>query len=314
VLAYQVAVWWAWIAVSWLVATVARRLPVVPPRARNLLLHLGLAVVVSTLHAVWWVSLVLLIRPYDVMNPTGFAGPFATTATFQLPLELLLYGGVVLATFAGDGYARQRERERQATQLERLLAEARLHALELQLQPHFVFNTLNSIGALVRTGESRQAVAMIAGLADLLRYALDRSGNQRVAMAEEAEMVRRYLEIQRLRFPDRLSYEVEIEPEARSAAVPVLLLQPLAENAIRHGVAPHAGPGRVRVHAFRQDGRLRIELWNSGRRLPEAPPGIGIANTRSRLRALYGDDQGFELRDADGGVVASVTLPWSEVA
>jgi LytS/YehU family sensor histidine kinase len=135
-----------------------------------------------------------------------------------------------------------------------------------------------------------------------------------VTVDEEAEMLRRYLEIQRLRFADRLTFEIDVAGEVRRAAVPVLLLQPLAENAIRHGIAQSAGPGRVTVRAFRADGALRIEIFNSGRLAVPVERGIGLSNTVARLEQLYGSEQRFELRGGPEGVTAEVTIPWSEVA
>lgn len=314
VIAYQVLVWIAWLPLSWAVGGTARRWPLAPPRARNILLHLLIACVFSTVHAAWWGALNVLVRPYDVMNATEFAGPFFYNAFWHMPLELLLYALVVLVAFAADYYTRYREREMRAAQLEKSLAEARLHALELQIQPHFLFNTLNAISALVRSGQQTQAVEMIAGLSDLLRYALDRAGEQRVALVDEVEMLRRYLEIQRARFADRLTFEIDVAGDARRGAVPVLLLQPLAENAIRHGIAKSAGPGRVHVRAFREGGALRIEMFNSGHLAPHRQDGIGISNTVARLEQLYGVGQRFELGEGAGGVLATVTIPWSEVA
>jgi len=314
VILYQVVVWGAWLPFSYAIARLAKRWPLVPLRARHLLVHVLVACVVSTLHAAWWGGLNILIRPYDKMNATEFAGPFLHNAFWQMPLELLLYALVVLAAFASDYYSKYREREVREAQLEKSLAEARLHALELQIQPHFLFNTLNAISALVRSGQEAQAVEMIAGLSDLLRYALDRAGDQRVAVADEVLMLRRYLEIQRVRFADRLSFEIDVAHDARRGAVPVLLLQPLAENAIRHGIATSAGPGRVQVRAFREGGALRIEMFNTGRLAPSRQDGIGIANTVARLQQLYGAGQRFELGEGAGGVMATVTIPWSEVA
>jgi two-component system, LytTR family, sensor kinase len=314
IIVYQSVVWDAWIFIGFGVAYLARRLPLHPWRTRNTLVHLLVGCLIGLLHAAWWVACMLVIRPYDRMNPTDFAVPFLSLAFSQLPLELLLYGLVALAAHASGYYAQYREREVRTAQLETSLAEARLHALELQIQPHFLFNTLNAVSALVRTGQPGQAVGMIAGLSDLLRYALDRAGNQRVTVEEEAEMLRRYLEIQRLRFADRLTFEIDVAAEARRAAVPVLLLQPLAENAIRHGIAQSAGPGRVTVRAFRQDGALRIEMFNSGRLVLPVERGIGLSNTVARLEQLYGDQQRFELRGSPEGVLAEVTIPWSEVA
>jgi two-component system, LytTR family, sensor kinase len=314
VIAYQVLVWDAWIFFCFAIAGLLRRVPLLPSRLLASLIHVLAGCALATLHAVWWVCLILLIRPYDFMNPTTFTDPFVSTAFYQMPLELLLYGLVVFASLGQSYYAKYRERELLAAQLERSLAEARLHALELQIQPHFLFNTLNAISALVRSGQDKQAVGMIAGLSDLLRYALDRAGDQRVALDDEAEMLRRYLEIQRLRFADRLTFEIDVARDVRRGAVPVLLLQPLAENAIRHGIATSAGPGRVRVRAFRDAGTLRIEITNSGRLPPRVERGIGLSNTVARLEQLYGNQQRFELHDSAEGVIATLTIPWSEVA
>ena len=314
ILVYQTIVWDAWIPIGFAVGALARRMPLTPPRTLNVLVHVLAGCVVGVAHAAWWVGCMLVLRPYDRMNPTDFAVPFVSIAFSQLPTELLLYALVAFAAHANVYYARYRERERRAAQLETSLAEARLHALEVQIQPHFLFNTLNSVGALVRTGQPDQAIGMINGLSDLLRYALDRSGNQRVTVEEEAGMLRRYLEIQRLRFADRLTFEIDVAGDVRRAAVPVLLLQPLAENAIRHGIARSAGPGRVTVRAFRRDGTLCIEMVNSGRLDADHGQGIGIANTVARLEQLYGDRHAFALRSVPAGVAAEVTIPWSEVA
>jgi LytS/YehU family sensor histidine kinase len=199
-----------------------------------------------------------------------------------------------------------------AARLETSLYEARLHALELQIRPHFLFNTLNSISALVRTDRDRDAVGMIAGLSDLLRYSLDHAGEQRVALGAELAITERYLEIERLRFPDRMAYEVDVPDDVRCAALPTLLLQPLAENAIRHGIARQAAPGRVAIRAVRDGARLRIDVFNTGTLAAEYRAGIGLRNTMERLRFLYGSDHSIELRAEGGGVLAQVSLPWSE--
>jgi hypothetical protein len=314
IVAYQVLVWAPWVLFSFAVAWLARRLPLVPFHARNLLLHVLIGCTIGTAHAAWWGIVQLAVKPFDLRNPTDFTAPFLKIAVGQLPGELILYGLVVAAICAGDYYTRFRERELRAAQLEASLSEARLHALELQIQPHFLFNTLNAISALVRSLRTEEALGMIAGLSDLLRYALDRAGDQQVAVEEEAEMLRRYLQIQQLRFADRLTFEIEVGPDARRAAVPVLLLQPLAENAIRHGIAPSAGPGRVGVRVFREGDELRVELLNSGRLSPRVEPGIGLSNTLARLEQLYGRRYRFDLRQAGGGVVTELAIPWSEIA
>jgi LytS/YehU family sensor histidine kinase len=163
----------------------------------------------------------------------------------------------------------------------------------------------------VRAGQSEQAIAMMGGLSDLLRYSLDRGGGSRVALEEEATMVERYLDIQRLRFADRLEVEIDVTADAARGAVPVLLLQPLAENAIQHGIATSHAPGLVRVRARRDGDDLEIELFNTGRLSPDARHRVGLSTTISRLHHLYGDRGRFELIEREGGVLARVRLPWS---
>jgi two-component system LytT family sensor kinase len=254
----------------------------------------------------------VVLRPYDHMGTKRFPQAFGQIAASGLPLQLMVYCGVLAAHYAAEYYGKFRERERAAARLEVSLADARLHALELQIQPHFLFNTLNSISALVRAAQPAEAVTMIAGLSDLLRYTLDHAGGQRVTLDDELTITRRYLEIERVRFPDRMSFELDATPEVRRAVVPTLLLQPLAENAIRHGIARQVAPGRVSIRARREGEHLRIEVFNTGTLAAERRAGVGLRNTEDRLQHLYGDAHAFELRSAEGGVLASVSLPWSE--
>jgi hypothetical protein len=311
---YQVLVWDAWFLFTPLVAWMARRFPLVPPTRGALLAHTLAALALAPVHSAWWTWLMITMRPYDAMGTTSFAKGFSGIVLSGGPLQLMVYVGVLAAIHAADYYEKFRERERAAARLEVSLVEARLHALELQIQPHFLFNTLNSVSALVRAGEPALAVDMIAGLSDLLRYTLDHAGAQRVALEEELAITRRYLEIERGRFPDRMAFEVEAAPEVRRAAVPTLLLQPLAENAIRHGIARVVAPGRIAIRAFREGERLRIDVFNTGALRPRREGGVGLRNTADRLRHMFGDAQSFELRAAEDGVVASLSMPWSEVA
>jgi hypothetical protein len=313
VLLYQVLIWDAWFLVTPAIGTLARRQRLVPPSTRAVLVHLGVAVASALAHAVWWTMLLVELRPYDAMGSRTFAQGFWPICLSALPLELMVYCGVLAAHHAFEYYEKFRERERAAARLEVSLAEARLHALELQIQPHFLFNTLNSISALVRGAQPAEAVTMIAGLSDLLRYTLDHAGAQRVPLEDELAITRRYLEIERVRFPDRMSFELDAGPEVRRAAVPTLLLQPLAENAIRHGIARVVAPGRLRIHAFRDGERLRIDVFNTGTLAAQRRAGVGLRNTTDRLQHLYGEAHAFDLRSAEGGVLASVSLPWSEL-
>lgn len=315
VLAYQVLIWDAWLLFSPVIRWLARRYPLLPPSGRAVTTHLSAALLFAPLHAVWWAFLLVEMRPYDAMGTTVFARAFWPIFFSNLPLELIFYCGVLTAHYAFEYYEKYRDRERAAARLEVSLSEARLHALELQIRPHFLFNTLSSISGLVRTAHPREAIQMIAGLSELLRYSLDHAGEQRVALAAEVAITERYLEIERLRFPDRMTYELDVPDEVRRAAVPMLLLQPLAENAVRHGVARIAAGGRVSIRAWRAGERLHLEVRNSGALDAEPRKGVGLRNTQARLRHLYGDDHHFELRAASGeegeGVIVEVSLPWS---
>jgi hypothetical protein len=312
VLAYQVLVWNGWFVAFPVICWLARRVP--PLRLRAVAVHAAAALVLAAIHSVWWAFLLVEMRPYDAMGVSQFAAALRGVGLSGLPLQLCVYCGIVATSYAKEFYDKYRDRERAAARLEASLSEARLHALELQIQPHFLFNTLNSISALVRTARDREAVTMIAGLSDLLRYSLDHAGEQRVALAQELAVIGRYLEIERLRFPDRVAFEIDAPPAVRGAAVPALLLQPLVENAIRHGIAPSASPGRVELRARRDDGWLRIELFNTGRLAADHRAGVGLRNTMDRLRHLYRGEHRFELRAHDGGVIAELSVPWSEAA
>lgn len=312
VLAYQVLIWNGWFVLYPVIGWLARRLALVPPTRRAVGLHALAALVIAPVHSAWWAMLLVTMRPYDAMGTRDFGRGFVGILCSGLPLQLCMYCGIVAAQYAIEYYEKYRDRERAASRLEVSLSEARLHALELQIQPHFLFNTLNSVSALVRTGRDREAVTMIAGLSDLLRYSLDHAGEQRVALAQELAVIERYLAIERLRFPDRVAFDIDVPGDARRAAVPALLLQPLVENAIRHGIAPLASPGRVVLRAWRDGAQLRVELFNTGRLAAEYRAGVGLRNTMDRLRHLYRSEHRFELRAEDGGVVAALAVPWSE--
>jgi len=312
-LGYHVLVWDAWFLATLLIFWLARRFPVIPPRATSVLIHFVAACAIGVLHILWWIVLLLWMKPYDRMTAPAAHLDLSQILSTRLPLEFALYGFVLGVGMAIDFYERYRERSVQAAQLETLLAATRLHTLEAQLQPHFLFNAMNAISSLVRNGRNDEAVTMISGLSELLRYTLDHAGDQHVALEDEVAVLRRYLEIQRVRFPDRMCFDIDVAPNARRGAVPALLLQPLAENAVRHGIARSAGPGCIEVRAFRSDGHLRIDIFNSGA-LGEPSNGIGVRNTAARLQLLYGDAGTFNLSGTERGVLASVSIPWSEVA
>ncbi len=308
-LGYHIAVWLVWVAPTALVILLARRFPVVPPRPLGVVVHLLAATTIGLLHTLYSLGLLLWLRPYDRMTASASDVQIGSALQAQILLEWIFYLLVLGAVLAMEYSRRYREHAIEAAELRRSLNDARLHALELQIQPHFLFNTLNAISGLVRVSRKDEAVRMIAGLADLLRYSLDHAGRQRVTLGEEVEVLTRYLEIQQTRFPDRMSFTVSMDESLRQAAVPILILQPLAENAVRHGIARAGSASRVEVRAQRTDDRLELQVRNKGSIATPVVEGIGLANTRERLRTLYGDEARFSLTQSGDHVLAQLDLP-----
>jgi sensor histidine kinase YesM len=257
----------------------------------------------------WWSALYLLFRPYDGMGTDDLGEIYPTLLRSYGYFEAMAYFAVLGVTYSVDYRRRLQAREVRAAQLEASLATARLDALKMQLQPHFLFNTLHSIGGLVRQSRSNEAVEVIAGLSDLLRYSLDHADEQLVTLDRELAILDRYLAIQKIRFPDRLAVTVDVPDELRRTQVPAMILQPLAENAVRHGIEPSTGPGTIAVRARRAGSRIAIEIANTGPKLRDGESGIGLANTRARLGQLYGANHALVLRNEGDGVIAILEVP-----
>lgn len=242
--------------------------------------------------------------------------PFLQRVTLSFLLWVLsdglLYWLVLGADWAVEHSRRAQERQVRASQLETQLVQARLQALQMQLHPHFLFNALHTIGTLVRTGQDAVAVRVVAGLGDLLRRVLDGAQATEVPLKQELDFVRGYLEIERVRFRERLRFTIEADPDTLDAAVPQLLLQPLVENAIRHGVAPQERGGQIIIGARRIADQLCLLVRDDGTGLNGQPDGgLGLANTRQRLQALFGVEHTFEVVSApDGGVEAQIAIPF----
>jgi two-component system LytT family sensor kinase len=229
--------------------------------------------------------------------------------------EMVTYWAIFGFWHAAAYYRMAQDRLLKASQLETRLAEAQLQALQRQLHPHFLFNTLNAISALMHR-DVEAADQMLARLSDLLRLALDQRGAQEVALKDELEFLQKYLEIEQARFGERLSVSYDIEAEALDAQVPNLILQPLVENSIRHAVAVRIEPGTIHVRVRRAGDTLELTVRDNGPGLPKTHQagttrGVGLANTRSRLEHLYGASQRFTLGEPPGGgLVVTVVIPF----
>ena len=233
--------------------------------------------------------------------------------------EMMTYWTIVGVGTAIKYMHEARARELSAAQLETRLVEARLHTLQRQMQPHFLFNTLNTISALMHR-DVEAADAMIARLSDLLRMSLQRVGVQEVPLQEELDFLSKYLEIEQTRFRDRLTVVFDVQSDTLDALVPNLLLQPLVENAIKHGIGPRPTPGQITVRARRSGAMLELDVQDNGvglsaARLTDFNRGVGLSNTRSRLDHLYGSLHRFEFRQpAEGGLLVCIAIPMAELA
>ena len=255
-----------------------------------------------------------------VVGPTSLRPPMPMLEVFgimlrkSLILDTVTYGMSVGVLLALDLRRRLRAQELTGARLEAELARAELDSLRVQLHPHFLFNTLNAISMLVRKGETDTAVRMIAGLSDLLRLALSTVGQQEVPLRQELEFLERYLALQQVRFPDRLRIQMRIAPETLEARVPSLVLQPLAENAVRHGIAPSVAGGAVEVSAAREGEELVLTVRDTGVGLiagAEATGGVGLRNVRARLQHLYPGQHRFQVSNrAEGGVESILAIPF----
>ena len=240
------------------------------------------------------------------------AQQLVTLAIRSAGINLAVYAGFVLAWHAAIYYRESRDRQLKALELESLLHQAQLQALRSQLNPHFLFNALHSIAELVHENPAL-AEKLIVRLGELLRQVLQSSTLQEVPLADELDFIRGYIDIEQMRLGDRLRVEWDVPPELLAARVPSLILQPLVENAIQHGIAPTSRPGVLTIRARREDQSLLLEIRDTGPGLAQAidrREGIGLSNTSARLQRLYGDRQKLELI-GDDGLVVIVRIPFS---
>jgi LytS/YehU family sensor histidine kinase len=277
-------------------------------------MHFGAALLLGFTHTAirFALEVILGIHPYsDGVSIVDVAA----LATLEAPIHLFIYGAILGISYLAGYRRRLRERELATTQLREQLALAQVQALRMQINPHFLFNSMNSISMLVRDRKQEAAVKTIAGLSDLLRYVLDESADQEVTLRRELEFIDRYLSIEQIRFPDRLRVKIDAADNTLEALVPNLLLQPLVENAIRHGVSRSAAPTTISITAAEKNGSLLLRISDDGPGLADESSrgdgaGLGIANTRKRLAQLYGDSQSLSLdRVAPRGAAVTVSLP-----
>lgn len=280
---------------------------------RALAVHLPSVVLFSLAHIAllqamqWWIAL---------SQDRAFAWWPEVTRSVLLSFdwEMMTYWAIVGISHAVLYYRESRDRAVRASRLETQLVEARLAALQQQLHPHFLFNTLHAISALMHR-DVDAAERMLMRLSDLLRLSLDNLGQQEITLQEELDFLGKYLEIEQTRFADRLTVRFDVQPDALDMLVPTLLLQPLVENAIKHGIARKAGPGHIDIRAWHASSKLCMEVRDDGVGLSETAlhalqKGIGVSTTRARLQHQFGADYRFEFHRRPQGLAVVVAVPW----
>jgi two-component system, LytTR family, sensor kinase len=315
----ELASWLPWILATPLIIRATRRLA---PGGHSLLraaaTHSGALCALTLVAAAWVALLEMHLNPWEhTQRPEPFLVLWRTTVLDQVVSFLVVYALIVMIALVIVSREAIARKTIEATRLDEQIAQAQLTALRRQMEPHFLFNTLNSITALVRDQRNSDAVRMIVALSEFLRRDSEDAHHAQVTLAEEVEYLQRYLDIQRLRFGSRLEAIVDVPPDIQHARVPSLLLQPLVENAIKHGIARHAGAGLIRVTGKRFGSRLQLTVYNEGSSevLNEHAmrSGIGLGNLRTRLNILHPSQSDLRLHSTEsGGVEVLVTLPFVE--
>jgi len=320
ILLWQMVSGYVWFALSPIVLNLVTWFPLEEKKLKSSVpIHLAASLVIALIQQA--IDAFVLVR---LGYPPGrefasFAEAYRFFVFINLHLSLLIYWGIVGVKTAYNYYQKYRERELHSSQLEARLAQSRLHVLKMQLHPHFLFNTLNAISELIHK-DPDAAERMLGELSDLLRISFESLEVQKVPLKQELEFLEKYLDIEQMRFQDRLRVDLKVDSAALGAQVPNMILQPLVENAIKHGIAPRSSGGRIEIAAARSNGHLDISVIDDGIGVPfgsveSVSDGVGLANTRRRLMHLYGEDHHFSLAPVSekGGVNVRLLIPFEEI-
>jgi signal transduction histidine kinase len=316
ILAWQLSAWSFWALVAPLVlrrgAEAAERTRTASRFAVRVVLP-GAALI--ALHAALTSQLAVWFQPFVPVETYDFSGALRSQLPAFFAIDVLAYGLLVVAGGAIAVRQRAQQLELRESRLEAELTRAQLHALRLEIEPHFLFNTLNAIAALIRLKDNSRALDMLVGLSDFMRSNLDHSRDQFAPLSNEIEWVRRYVTLQQTRFADRLDVSYDIDADCLNVRVPTLVLQPIVENALRHGVGRQPKRCRIVVGARREDRRLTLRVVDDGAGLPAGfdisrDAGTGLSNTRSRLAHIYGNGASLDIRRGErGGTSVAITVP-----
>ena len=320
ILSWQVVSGYAWFAVCPAILWLSTRFPLEQGKWKTSVpVHIASSILIATLIVAIDSFLLPKMGYMTSYGYTSFPQYFKALFLVNFHVSIAIYWGVVAIHQAVLYYRKYRERELQTSQLEARLAQTRLQVLRMQLHPHFLFNTLNAISELIHRDQDA-ADRMITDLSDLLRMSFENLEVQEISLKQELEFLRKYLEIEQMRFQDRLKVEIDIAADTLDASVPNMILQPLVENAIKHGISPKATGGRIDISAVRSNGHLKLTVADDGIGIPFGDAsgvveGVGLSNTRRRLKHLYGDSHRFELKPSERrGVSIELDILYKEFA
>jgi two-component system LytT family sensor kinase len=312
----NVVAWIPWMLATPFIFRLQHRFPGAQwKRAAFWIAHLSASTGIGLVASGWVALWEVLLNPFALTpGPDPFMQLWLRKFYSGTLSSIILYGLVLLVAHIADTQHRFAQQQAETARLSEQLSKAQLNALRRQIEPHFLFNTLNAIAGLVREERNDAAVRMIAGLSDFLRRVVNDCDRQQVPLSEELEFTRKYLDIQKVRFADRLEFSVDVPEELLSAQVPSLILQPMVENAVKHGIAKRVRGGTIRISASQGNGMVTVRIFNQGPYLfanwEHAQSGIGIQNVRTRLASLYGKNCSLTLRNQREGVEALVSLPY----
>jgi len=305
--------WYIWALLTPFILRLTRANPIEQGNWQRVLVSVHLPALLASMLIHSMLNLVLF-RTAGLHSEITF-GLYQVHFFTRIHANIFTYAAIVGLFSSYEYYRRYMAREAQTAMLQVQLAQANLRALKMQIHPHFLFNTLHSVAALVRKSENRLAVNMLGQLGEFLRLALENKGQQEIPLEEELDFLRRYLEIEQTRFGDRLSVKIQSDDASHGAYVPNLILQPIVENAIHHGIAPSTSEGQINITAEVDGTRLCMTVADNGPGLKDPErlrKGVGVGNTQQRLENLYGPDQEFSLRNGDlGGLEVRICIPLS---
>lgn len=311
-LVYAAIEWYSWAVIAPLIVKLCDKFPIDRQHfIHRIWIHFVCAPVFS------FIQLTILTYGWQWLAPVqykaiSYSAMFVTMFSRKFHIGVLIYGAICGVIYAFQAYGKFRDETLKRSQLTEELTRAQLDLLKMQIDPHFLFNTLNTITAMIRT-DPRAAELMITRLGDLLRLTLEKDGKLEVRLSEEMEFIDRYLEIEQTRFYDRLTIEKSLDKQLMNALIPNMILQPIVENAVHHGITQRIGAGIIRISAEHKNNQLRIAISDDGKGFPteSVKNGIGIANTRARLERMYGDKHHFEIRHPEsGGAEVLISIPY----